>query len=34
MKLTGLYVPVITQFDDAGEVQLDRVREWTERINV
>ena len=32
MKLTGLYVPVITQFDDAGEVQLDRVQEWTERM--
>ena len=32
MKLTGLYVPVITQFDAAGEVQLDRVQEWTERM--
>lgn len=30
MRLTGLYVPVITQFDAAGEVQLDRVQEWTE----
>lgn len=30
MKLTGLYVPVITQFDSHGEIELDRVREWTE----
>lgn len=30
MKLTGLYVPLITQFDAAGEVDLARVREWTE----
>ena len=30
MKLTGLHVPVITQFDVNGEVQLNRVQEWTE----
>lgn len=32
MRLTGLHVPVITQFDASGEVQLDRVQEWTERM--
>ena len=30
MKLTGLYVPVITQFDANEEVELNRVQEWTE----
>jgi 4-hydroxy-tetrahydrodipicolinate synthase len=32
MNLTGLYVPVITQFDAAGEVEINRVREWTELL--
>lgn len=32
MKLNGLYVPVITQFDSAGEVELNRVQEWTELL--
>lgn len=30
MKLTGLYVPVITQFDNKGEIELGRTQEWTE----
>lgn len=32
MKLTGLYVPVITQFDASGDIELDRVREWTDLL--
>ena len=32
MKLTGLYVPVITQFDAPGEVELGLVQEWTELL--
>jgi 4-hydroxy-tetrahydrodipicolinate synthase len=32
MKLTGLYVPVITQFDANGEIELGRTQEWTELI--
>lgn len=30
MKLTGLFVPVITQFDANEEIELNRVQEWTE----
>lgn len=32
MKLTGLYVPVITQFDESGNIELDRVRDWTDLL--
>lgn len=32
MKITGLYVPVITQFDVQGEIDLGRTQEWTEMM--
>lgn len=32
MKLTGLFVPVITQFDANEEIELNRVQEWTESL--
>lgn len=32
MKLTGLFVPVITQFDVNEEIELNRLQEWTELL--